>query len=532
MKVTIKSKYLVFPVNTTTEKKRMEFIKLEKPVYGLNIQLDNLTPNFYAYIDVSVYKGETLDITVSPEMDIVFRETDTMDIPGLYQEPLRPQIHFSTKNGWINDPNGLVYWNGVYHMFYQHNPAAPTWENMHWGHAVSKDLIHWEEKDIALFPDERGTMWSGSAIVDKYNLLGKNTEQSEAAVLFYTTTNPFCQNISYSTDDFETIEHYEGNPVVPNIFGGNRDPKVIFCKELGCYIMALWIDGEEYCILKSENLTQWSEVQRIVLEGDNECPDIFPLEDGCGNRRWVFMGARDRYLIGTFREGRFVPEQPVMRLYYGNAAYAGQTFSNLDNGRTVRIVWTTDWDNPSWQNARSSFNCQMGFPVELSMERYEDQFYVQAKPIAEIEKIYKSTSCYKDVLISKEDTFHKVLEDAPYMIKINGELPRSGDLECEIFGLKLHISFDENQISMNNWKGDWKVPISVTKKGLDLTILIDRCSIEAYMDNGKIYMSRIMYETVDDCNKPYIIVESSREMHVRSIELHELESIWKDYRRN
>lgn len=113
MKVTIQSKYLVFPVNTTAEKKRLVFKKQEKEVYGLNIQMDNINPNFQAYIDLSAYMGETLEIAILPEIDIVYRETDTMDIPGLYQESPRPQVHFSTKNGWINDPNGLVYWNGA-----------------------------------------------------------------------------------------------------------------------------------------------------------------------------------------------------------------------------------------------------------------------------------------------------------------------------------------------------------------------------------------------------------------------------------
>lgn len=518
MKVTIQSKYLVFPVNTNAEKRNLVFWSSERQVYKLNIQLDNLTPDFNAYIDVSAYKGETLDITVSPEMEIVFRESDTMDIPGLYAEPRRPQIHFSSKNGWLNDPNGLVYWNGIYHMFYQHNPACNSWENMHWGHAVSNDLIHWEEKDISLFPDNRGMMFSGSAIVDHHNLLGKNNEQSVAAVLFYTTTEPFCQNISYSTDNFETVKHYAGNPVVPHIKGDNRDPKVIFCEEMNCYIMALYTDGEEYCILKSDNLTEWFEVQRILLPGDNECPDIFPLEDENGNRRWVLMGASDRYLIGAFQGGRFVPEQSVMSLHYGNAAYAGQTFSNLPDGRTIRIVWE------HWFNKESNFNCQMGIPMELSMEQFNDRFYVQAKPIQEIEKLYKDTICYKNIWISQENKFCKVLKDSPYMIKISRDMPESGELECEIFGKKIHINFDINQICMNTWKA----PLSLTKKVVDLIILIDRCGIEMYTDNGKMYMSWLSEETVCDRTQPMLTLNASQEMCLERVELHELESIWKN----
>jgi len=205
MRMKIKAKYLVFPINIMSTKKKVYFQQNGKQVYKLDMYLDNVNPTFFAYIDVSRFVGEILDISISPEMDLMIKEADAIDIDGVYQEALRPQVHFTTKNGWINDPNGLVYWNGMYHMFYQYNPAAPVWDNMHWGHAVSRDLIHWEEKSIALFPDERGTMYSGSAVVDRNNLLGTG---QETGVLFYTTTEPFCQNLSFSTDDFATIQRY------------------------------------------------------------------------------------------------------------------------------------------------------------------------------------------------------------------------------------------------------------------------------------------------------------------------------------
>ena len=171
MKLEIKNKYLIFPVNTLSTKKALTFKINGETVYELNIKLDNGNPNFYAYIDVSRFIGQTMDIFVAPEMKLEFREADEMNIENLYCEPMRPQVHFTTKNGWINDPNGLVYIDGVYHMFYQYNPTEPNWDNMHWGHAVSSDLIHWEEKDVALFPDERGVMFSGSAVMDYKNIL-------------------------------------------------------------------------------------------------------------------------------------------------------------------------------------------------------------------------------------------------------------------------------------------------------------------------------------------------------------------------
>ena len=308
MKIEITKKYLVFPVNTLSSMKKLSFRNGENAVYQLNIKLDNLTPNFYAYLNVSRFMGQTLDLSVTPEMDLRFEVVDEMDISGTYREPMRPQIHFTTQNGWINDPNGLIYLDGTYHMFYQHNPAEPNWENMHWGHAESKDLIHWEEKPAALFPDHRGTMFSGSAFLDQKNALGKG---GNAALLFYTTTSPFCQHMSYSLDNFKTIIPFSDTPVVPHIMAENRDPKIVYCEELDCYVMMLYLDRDEYCMLTSHNLSDWAEFQRIHLPGDGECPDIFCLRDPAGNRRWVIMGASSKYLVGQFKDGKFVACQEV-----------------------------------------------------------------------------------------------------------------------------------------------------------------------------------------------------------------------------
>ena len=308
----------MFPVNTFSYRKNLSFKIKDQIVYSLNIRLDNYNPDFHAYIDVSRYKGQTLEIGVNPEIKITYRETDEIDTPGLYKEPMRPQIHFTTKNGWINDPNGLIYIDGVYHMFYQYNPAEPEWENMHWGHAESHDMIHWVEKPAALFPDSRGTMFSGSAVYDEKNLINKDSDK-KAALLYYTTTSPFCQYMSYSTDNFKTIKTYGDKPVVPFMVDGNRDPKVIFCEEINSYIMALYLTDDTYCILKSDNLTDWDELQKIHLKDDNECPDIFPLYTDSGEKKWVFMGAHDKYLIGSFKEGFFKAEQSEISLHYGSA---------------------------------------------------------------------------------------------------------------------------------------------------------------------------------------------------------------------
>lgn len=516
MKITIKNNYLIFPVNTFTTYKKLTFNYGDKTLYSLDIKIDNFNPDFYAYIDVSRLIGQTLDISVDPQIKLDFRVTDEIDIDNLYIEPLRPQIHFTAKNGWINDPNGLICLDGTYHMFYQYNPAEDHWGNMHWGHATSTDLIHWEEKKTALFPDDRGAMFSGSAILDENNLLGKNTDNQKAALLYYTATSPFSQHLSYSTDGFQTIEKYSDNPIIPHIEDENRDPKVIFCDELNCYIMALYLRNDIYGIFKSDDLVNWVEFQRLSLPGDNECPDIFPLKDSTGNRKWVFSGARGRYLVGKFENNKFEPEQEAISQHYGNSAYAAQTFSNLPNGRIVQISWDR-WELPSY-----GFNGQMGIPVELTLSLYENTYYLEAKPIKEIESLYSSTERYENVKASHNTDFRVRLEDTPYLFKINGLTNVGGVTKMQIFGRTISLDFNKNEITV----GKNYAPISLTASNAEITIIVDRCSIEIFADDGKIYMSCIDNDTLCDRNLPYLVIKSENETVIKNMEIHSLKSIW------
>ena len=519
MKIEIKNKYLIFPVNTMSTKKVLTFNQNCETVYQLNIKLDNCNPNFYAYVDVSRFIGQTIDILVDPEMKFEICGTDEINIDNLYHEPMRPQVHFTTKNGWINDPNGLIYIDGTYHMFYQYNPTEPNWDNMHWGHAESRDLIHWEEKDVALFPDERGTMFSGSAILDDKNLLGKNVGDNKSALLFYTTTTPFCQHMSYSTDNFKTIKQYTEKPVVPHIQARNRDPKVVFCDELDCHIMALYLDEDIYCILRSDDLINWEELQRIHLDEDSECPDIFPLYDNEGTRKWIIIGAHDRYLVGNFENGKFVAEQSALSLHYGTSGYAGQSFSNLPNNRIVRMVWDR-WGLPAL-----NFNGQMGIPMEMSLCKYDGNYYLQANPVEEIKGIYKNTKTYRNISLSHDEPFIETLEKTPQLIKIKAKNPESGKMTISIFGRNINFDFSNNIIHV----GDCTAPISLTHSELDITVVADLLSMEMFNDGGKIFISYLNQSTVSDFNIPDLTVQTDREIILDSIEINSLDSIWNVY---
>ena len=519
MKICITKKYLVFPVNTQLPRKKVVFARDGETVYRLNLALDAITPNFSAYIDVSRFLGEELTLTVTPHVEVLPRESDTMDIPNLYGEPLRPAVHFTTRNGWHNDPNGLCYVDGVYHMFYQYNPGEPKWENMHWGHAVSADLLRWEERDTVLYPDEMGTMFSGCAVRDERNLLSDVTGADGAMLLYYTAAGkPFTQCMAYSTDGFQTVTKYAGNPVLPNVIGSNRDPKVHWCKELGCYVMALYLTENLFALYTSSDLLNWEELQRIPLEGDRECPDFFPLTDADGVRWWVLIAAADKYLVGQIQERAFVPRQPVQSLHFGVSAYAGQTFHGLENGRVVRIVWER-WGALS----APGFSQQMSIPMELSLKPFGDTVYLSALPVRELESLVLERHHIEALRITPEAPYRFPMRGGTaQIIRLRGVLAERGTITLTVFGRTVECNMTENTIRY----GKSVMPLSYTGAELDLTVITDRCSVEIFSDGGRMYLTDATGTAVMDRNQPVLSVASTEPYALSELEVSPLASLW------
>ena len=519
MKITIGKKYLVFPINTNGKNKYLQFFLGGRAVYELNLKLDRFAPDFRAYIDVSRYLGETLELIIAPEMEIPLEQADRMELPGVYGEALRPQVHFSAKNGWINDPNGLIYLDGVYHLFYQYNPAGNNWDNMHWGHAVSGDLIRWEERDVAMFVGEQGNIFSGSAIVDRENRSGLAEGENPAVLLYYTATGrPFTQRLAYSTDGLQTIREYPGNPVVPHLEGANRDPKVVFCEELRCYVMALFLINNRYALLSSEDLKEWRVFQELDIPNEAECPDLFPIRDGKGRKKWVLMGASDHYLVGEFREGAFVPCQEVRCLQYGSGAYAGQSFSGLPGDRVVRVCWDR-WDHPS-----TSFTGQMGIPLELSLEEEDGGFFLRAAPVKELKGLFLRREVLEGRAIAPGAPLRADLEERPYFWRLRGAYAEGVVLEVTVFGCRIQVDFSRNQLSL----GGKTMPVSARKDGLDLAVISDRHSVEIFADGGRGYLVEAEEAGLWDPNLPWLVVAADGEYRVEEVELCPMGSIWEN----
>ncbi len=238
----------------------------------------------------------------------------------LYQEVYRPQFHFTAKKNWSNDPNGLVYYEGEYHLFFQHDHSNIEWGNILWGHAVSSDMVNWKQLANAIEPDELGMIFSGSGVVDWDNTAGFQSCKQAAMVSIYTSAGkPFTQSIAYSNDRGRTWTKYKKNPVLGHIIGTNRDPKVIWHAPRKRWVMALYLDANNYALFSSPNLKQWTRLSDIHLPGSSECPDIFelPVDGDAENSKWVFWGANGNYIMGTFDGCIFREESEVLQSDWG-----------------------------------------------------------------------------------------------------------------------------------------------------------------------------------------------------------------------
>lgn len=474
MKITIAHPYLVFPVNRAKSCKKMRFFVDDALVYEMDIRLDYHSKDFYAYLDMRRFMGQTLECTVEPDMEPFHWTADAIDRDDVYEEPFRPLYHFTEMNGWHNDPNGLVKVGDTWHMFYQLNPAEPQWGNMHWGHAISTDLFHWTQLETALFPDDLGTMFSGSGIIDTENRAGFG---KDAVLFFYTAAGgsgraegqKFTQCLAYSTDGGMTLTKYEGNPIIPHIIGGNRDPKVIFCEEMNTYLCALYLDGNTYALLSSDDFLHWTLIQKLDLPGDAECPDFYPLTADDGVRKWVFSGANAKYLVGDMVNGQFVPTQPVRSMHTGSLGYAAQTYSTLPDGRRINIAW----DRVNFPG-NAPFCSQMGIPVTHVLRRDEDGYYVHASPVKEAKKLRGSGFAQEHVVEGIACTVSDAANELLLTVAAAGE-----DVTLQMLGFTLVLDRQKMEVRLGE---DWRMPVCPVNGRIKLRLFTDTCSLELFSE--------------------------------------------------
>jgi len=542
---TLRSKYLNFPVKRTARERLVSLIIDGKKLREFSVRLAQDDPDYWVYLEVERFKGKKANLHINkydPEstkgFDKVFQADSFPGQENLYKEKLRPQFHFTSKRGWNNDTNGLVYYDGEYHMFYQHNPFGWPWGNMTWGHAVSTDMIYWTEIGDAIHPDKLGTIFSGGAVVDHKNTSGFQTGNEKPIVCFYTSaggTNPwskdqpFTQSVAYSNDRGRTFTKYQGNPVIGHIRGGNRDPKVIWHEPTKKWVMVLYVEEGEMDFFTSADLKNWTKTSR--LKSFHECPELFelPVDGDQNNKKWVLYGAAADYFIGSFDGKEFKPETESITFDHGNAFYASQTFSDIpeEDGRRIMMGWgQVPMPDMPW-------NQMISFPLVLSLRTTDDGIRMFAEPVEEVEKLHKKKHSFSDEIMDGTETLYGINGEL-FHIKAEFEV---GDADS--FGLiirEYNITYDakDNRIICTGPKSDtgperFYEPHSEPLKPVDgkitLEILVDRTMVEVFPNNGRYYFPMGAY--LVDRDPAIKVFSEGGKTTLNNLEIYELKSIWK-----
>ena len=477
-------------------------------------------------------------------------------------EQYRPLIHFTPQSNWMNDPNGLVYQNGTFHLFYQHNPNAAVWGPMHWGHATSKDMIHWQHEPIALYPDDLGTIFSGSAVLDKNNTSGLGKDGKAPLVAIFTHhdekaikagRNDFQnQSLAYSLDEGKTWLKYSDNPVLRSPNNPDfRDPKVMWHEPTQRWIMSLAV-ADHLNFYSSTNLKVWNKETEFGLNngahgGVWECPDLISFERD-GKTIWVLIvninpggpnkGSGIQYFVGDFDGHQFKPySKNIKWLDFGPDNYAGVTWSNTGS-RNILAGWMSNWlyanivPTETWRNG-------LTIARELGLEKHSGEYYVTSKPLKEIVGIQSGSLSFRDVELSKGFDLMQRVKNASIPCQIELDMLKRKNFELIlsnpngeelVFGFnkeKNEYYIDRTKSGKTDFHPDFAgisiAPRISSDSRMKTTLVIDKTSIEVFADGGLSVMTAIFFPTV-----PYnkIMMRSSDGAIVNEIQYHGLKSIW------
>ena len=442
-----------------------------------------------------------------------------------YNQELRPQFHFTSLKGWNNDPNGLVWYDGEYHMFFQHNPMDVVWGNMTWGHAISTDMLHWEQLPHAILPYDGGTIFSGTAIVDHDNHLGMQSGETKTMVSFFSfAKKPFYQAAAYSSDRGRTFNLYnEGEPVVPNqgFYHGERDPKVFWHEESGRWVMALWVQQGEPGTVRfftSENLSDWEIASDFRRDWLYECIDLVELAvDGDPkNKRWLIYDASFDYEIGQFDGEVFTSDGSALLGDLGQHYYAGQTFNDSPDDRTVVIGWMRIDNDSPFIATGMPFNQQMGFPMTMELRTTPEGIRLFRWPIDEIESLYEDTIIIEEEQLSFAS--NALADFEAELVDLSIEV-RATTNEFSLHVRGLEIRYDDEAFHF----GETTLPAPANKGVIKLRLLLDKASLEMFANEGAAVSTDYAVAAKDDHS---FRLSADGEVFVNRITINSLSSIW------
>ena len=516
-------KYILLPVEEEEGYAHIRVIKDNQVVKEFNCKLAINKTDYNVPLDVSEYGGDVLlDIQFSGDKRSIglinnfvcwkdIKATNVFDSKN--REKFRSIYHHTPVYGWMNDPNGMFYKDGVWHLYYQYNPYGSQWENMTWAHSTSTDLIHWKNHGEVIQPDALGTIFSGSSVVDKENTAGFG---KDAVVAFYTSAGAAqTQSIAYSTDNGETFKKYVNNPILTSDVPDFRDPNVFWNEEVKQWNLIL-AAGQQMNIYSSKNLKDW-KFESSFGEGYGnhggvwECPDLLKMGD-----KWVlicninpggpFGGSATQYFVGSFDGHKFTCEsKPEVTKWmdYGKDHYATVSFSNAPDGRIVVLPWMSNWQYAN-QVPTQQFRSANGLPRDLGLYSYNGEDYVSVKPSPEVFAAFEKKPSGR-------------LQSAAYIevtnIKSNASIVLSNDKGERVTmvydGKNATFSMDRTESGVTDFHSDFKAKTVAPTNGIikSMQIFIDRCSIEAFDTEGKVAMTNLVFPS-----KPYdkIIVKGCK----------------------
>ena len=524
--IAISCRYLNLPVSNNTERAKMTFEIDGKKEREFDIRLADSNPDYWVFCDVSTFKGKALKISYPNKaggLKQIYQDDKISGQDSLYMEYNRPQFHFTTRRGWINDPNGLIFYEGEYHLFYQHNPYEREWGNMHWGHAVSKDLIHWEELPIALYPDQFGVQWSGCAIIDYNNTTGFGTKDNPAMVVIYIADSQHTkfpnqvECLAYSLDRGRTFTKYAGNPVLDHKKLWYSDPTTVFWYQpLNKWIIVMMeVDGAS--IYSSPDLKQWTWLSHV--SGFHECPQMFelPVDGNKGHTKWIMHGASGVYIIGGFDGKKFIPE--TKKYYYASRnLYAPQVFSNIpdSDGRCIQMAWGRGMEQPGMP-----FNQMMLLPTELTLRSTRDGVRLFSYPVSEINALQEKEYSWDALKKNEADEMLKQFKNNDYLrIKTTFKLYHANSAGLTLNGQPI-VDYNLAEGLINNI---FYSPEDPTSKELSADIFIDKTSVEVFIDGGALSYS--MQREGLPGNRTGLSFFGDPETEVVRLKVYPMKSIW------
>ena len=534
VQINTNQRYLLLPVEEVMPDVRVSMIVNNKEVNVADVRLAVNRVDYFVPLDLSAYAGKNILLKfklgsndpIRGKLSAVcckeMKLSDTFDTGN--REKFRPTYHFSPLYGWMNDPNGMVYKDGEYHLFYQYNPYGSKWGNMSWGHAISQDLVNWKHLPVAIAPDALGTIFSGSAVVDFDNTAGFG---AGAIIAIYTqNSDRQVQSIAYSTDNGRTFTKYENNPVLTSEARDFRDPKVFWYESTKRWIMVLAV-GQEMQIFSSPNLKDWTFESRFG-EGQGahggvwECPDLFELPvEGTNDKKWVllcnlnpggaFGGSATQYFVGTFNGKEFVNESPSKTKWmdWGKDHYATVTWSDAPDNRRIAIAWMSNWQYAN-DVPTSQYRSPNSVPRDLSLFTVDGETYLQSAPSPELLKLrdiskkrsfkVNGTRTIKDMIAGNEGAYEIELTIENQHADVIGfrlyndkgeEVDMQYDMKEKKFSMDRRksgdVGFNEN-FPMLTWTA-----IESGKDELKLRLFVDKSSVEAFGDGGRFVMTNQVF---------------------------------------